>query len=434
MVGTGEQVTDGLETTIPAPTPDHLGETLAAELELGRQLFVAGAPGQRIHDSIAVLNEKLRGGRLHIFLGFEALVITMEHGGERRIAMCEYPLPVAMNGNAITEISRYLRSLPAGADPAHVTSDLQSLKIPQTCSPLVAFAALTLFAVIFGFFNHADAWALLIIGMSAGIAALTRTLVFGKGYGYYLAVLATTLVATCSAALLSQVIPTATPLISLIIPCIIVIPGFQLINGGWEILRNHLHIGIPRLVVFFNVLSLMAVGLLTVLLAYSPGADGAGLQFPPGVMLILATCMGALAALCICLVMNTPVQAIFICLLCGAAGRFVRTLIGDTMGDVALGVFCGTLVISVLALFLCQRWQLPAALPLVAASVQFVPGYYIIICLQGMAEIIRNGTAVSFAVVTATMSTGLLSLFISAAIVIGTLLPLLVFGKDTQWY
>lgn len=434
MDGTGEETIDGLEITLPTPTQDNLGETLAAELELGRLLFIAGAAGQRILDSIAVLNEKLHGGHLHIFLGFEALVITMEHGGERRIAMCEYPLPISMNGNAITEISRFLRSLPDGADPARVTSELQSLKIPQTGSPLLTFVALSLFAVVFGFFNHADAWALLIIGISAGIAVLTRILVFREGYGYYMAILATTLVATCSAALLSQVIPTATPLVSLIIPCVFIIPGFQLINGGWEILRNHLHIGIPRLVIFFNVLAIMAVGLLTVLLVYSPGIDGAGLQFPFSVMLVITTCMGALAALCICLVMNTPGKAILVCLLCGAAGRFVSIIIVSTRGEVPLGVFCGTLVISVLALVLCQHWQLPAALPLVAASVQFVPGYYIIICLQGMAEIIRNGTAVSLAVVTSTLSTGLLSLFIASAIVIGTLLPLLVLGKDTRWY
>ncbi|MCX6688318.1 MAG: threonine/serine exporter family protein [Methanoregula sp.] len=422
-----------LEMDPPSEGKDNLGYILNAELELGKLLFVAGAPGQRILDSIAFLNEKLHGGHLHIFLGFEALVITMEHGRERRIAMCEYALPVRVNGNAITVISRYLRSLPDGADPARITSDLQSLKIPQSGSPLLAFAALTLFAVIFGFFNHADAWALVIIGIAAGIAGLTRILVFRKGYGYYLAILATTLVATCSAVLLSQVIPTATPLVSLIIPCIIVIPGFQLINGGWEILRNHLNIGIPRLVVFFNVLAIMAVGLLAVLLVYAPGADGAGLQFPPGWTLVVATCMGAFAALCICLVINAPRQTILVCLLCGAAGRLIRTLVVGINGDVALAVFCGTLVISVLALILCQYWQLPVALPLVAASVQFVPGYYIIICLQGMAEIIRYGTAVPFTVVASMISTGLLSLFISAAIIIGTLLPLLILGKDSRW-
>ena len=62
---------------------DHLGEILKAELELGRLLFIAGAPGQRILDSISFLNEKLEGGKLKVFLGFEALVITLEQGPKR---------------------------------------------------------------------------------------------------------------------------------------------------------------------------------------------------------------------------------------------------------------------------------------------------------------------------------------------------------------
>lgn len=62
------------ETGTAGDATDPMGDILAALLALGRLLFVAGAPGQRILDSIAVLNEKLHGGHLHIFLGFEALV------------------------------------------------------------------------------------------------------------------------------------------------------------------------------------------------------------------------------------------------------------------------------------------------------------------------------------------------------------------------
>ena len=78
---------------------------------------MAGAPGQRILDSITFLNEKLQGGSLHVFLGFEAMVITLEKGGEIRSGMCDYPLPVSMNANTIVEISRYLHSLPDGKAP-----------------------------------------------------------------------------------------------------------------------------------------------------------------------------------------------------------------------------------------------------------------------------------------------------------------------------
>ena len=111
--------------------------------------------------------------------------------------------------------------------------------------------AVTLFTVIFGYFNHADEYALLIIGIATCPAAIVRILVMGRGYSYYIVVLATTLIATLAAALLSLVIPTGTPLISLIIPCIFVIPGYQLINGGWgSAAGNHLHIitfrGVPE--------------------------------------------------------------------------------------------------------------------------------------------------------------------------------------------
>ena len=59
-------------------------------------------------------------------------------------------------------------------------------------------------------------------------------------------------------------------------------------------------------------------------------------------------------------------------------------------------MFCGILVISVIALLFCSHWQLPVVLPLVAASVLFIPGYYIILTLQGMARIISMGQSVPY--------------------------------------
>jgi len=431
---TGIKNTNGQGNEAAAGGGDRLRDILNAELELGRLLFTAGSPGQRILDSITLLNEKLDGGKLKVLLGFEALVITVEQGAKRKVGMVDYPMPVALNANAISEISRYLHSLPDGKDPGTVLHDLERLPLWLHYDRILTIAAVTLFTVIFGYFNHADAWALLIIGIAALLAATVRILVTGRGYSYYMVVLATTLVATLAAAILSLVIPTNTPLISLIIPCIFVIPGYQLINGGWEVLRNHLHIGIPRLVVFLNVLAIMTVGVLAVLLVYNPGQDGPGLYLPLSVSLVTVTLLGGLTAACYCVLMNAPRQAILVCFICGAVGRLLRNGIVMTGGDVYLGVFCGTLVISMLALLICPYWKLPVALPLVAASVQFVPGYYIILCLQGMAEIISMGQSVPYTVVSSTISNGLLSLFVAASIVMGTLLPLLIFGKDRRWY
>jgi uncharacterized membrane protein YjjB (DUF3815 family) len=423
---------DPVGTTTSGSVP--LDVVIKAELDLGTMLFSAGSPGQRILDSLTYLNGKLEGGRMHVLLGFEALVISLERDGKRRVGMRQFPLPATMNGQSLVSISRYLHSLPVAPDASRISRDLEDPEFHPGHSFALSMTALVVFTAIFGYFNRADAWALLIISIAALLAGLTRELVIRNEYNYYIGVLAATLVATTSSALLSQVIPTGSPLVSLIIPCVFLIPGFQLINSGWEILRNHMHIGIPRLMVFMSVLAIMSVGLLAVLLIYSPGTESAGFTFSPELQMIVSVLLGALAALCFCILMRGPREVFLVCLLCGAVGRFIRTLVVDEGGSGYAGVFFGTLVLTILALFICRQLKIPVVLPVVAASVQFIPGYYYILTLQGMATVIQMGTSVPYPVIASMVSTGLLTLFICVAIVFGTLLPMLVMIRKTRFY
>jgi len=412
----------------------QLDEIIKAELDLGTMLFSAGSPGQRILDSVTFLNEKLHGGKMHVLLGFEALVISQERDGRRRVGMRQLPFPATVNGQSLVSISRYLNSLPAAVDASRVSRDLEDLELRPGRSLALTMIALVIFTAIFGYFNRADGWALVIISIAALLAGMTREVVIRKEFDYYLGVLAATLVATTSAALLSQVIPTGSPLVSLIIPCVFLIPGFQLINGGWEVLRNHMHIGMPRLMVFVSVLAIMSVGLLAVLLLYSPAAESVGFSFTTEVTLIIDMLLGALAALCFCILMKGPRNVFLVCLLCGAAGRFIRTIVVAEGGSGYAGVFFGTLALTVLAVIICRRLEIPVLLPVVAASVQFIPGYYYILTLQDMATVIQMGTSAPYTIVASMVSTGLLTLFISASIVFGTLLPMLVMMRKTRFY
>lgn len=423
----------GSSTTGSGGDSSH-DEILQAELVLGERLFSAGAPGQRIIDSITFLNERLGGGKLHIFLGFEALFITLERDGIRRTGMCGYPIPTAMNGSAIETISRFLRSLPDRVSASSAIRGISALDLRNPGPTALTFVALALFTMVFGYFNKADPGALIVIGIAALFAGIARHLTLARGFGYYISILVATLVATVAGGLLPRIIPTATPLVALLIPCIFLVPGFQLINCGWEILRNHMHIGVPRLVVYLNVLAIMGVGVLLVLLVYDPGINGAGLSFPFPWEIVIDTILGGIAALCFCILMNASRQMILLCVLCGALGRLVRTLVVADGGNMAMGVFLGTLVITILTVLMARCRPLPVALPIVAASVQFIPGYYTIITLQGMAQIISLGPLAPYSVVATTISSGILALFISAAIVFGTLLPLLMLGRDQKLY
>jgi hypothetical protein len=70
----------------------------------------------------------------------------------------------------------------------------------------------------------------------------------------------------------------------------------------------------------------------------------------------------------------------------------------------------------------------------VAASIQFIPSYYAILSLQGMSQIIHLGASVPYSVMSTTVYNGLLAIFIVAAIVFGTIVPLLAIDRRKRWY
>ena len=50
---------------------DRLGDILEVEVVLGTMLFEGGAAGQRIFDSLDLLNQRLNGPEIHVQVNFE---------------------------------------------------------------------------------------------------------------------------------------------------------------------------------------------------------------------------------------------------------------------------------------------------------------------------------------------------------------------------
>jgi uncharacterized membrane protein YjjB (DUF3815 family) len=411
-------------------------DMLQAELELGALLYRAGATGGRINDSILALNQAMGGGRVTIGLDIENLRITLEKDGCRVQDEISFTSPTSLDAQALSRISYYLHSLPAGLEPARAREDIARLDVPRARPGVWHFAAMILFMVIFGFLAHADLWSLPIIAIAVCVALLVRELMAMVGMGYFLSILVGALASTLVAALLTVVLPTQTALMAMVVPCIILMPGFLLINGGWEIMRRHLQTGIPRTVFWLAALSMITLGLLLVLFFYAPPLQEVVYGMTMLEELVMFTLLGGMASLCFCIMVGAPAQAWIVCMLCGLAGRFVRTLIVLNGGDIAVGTFAAAITLSAIAVILCARvWpNVPIILPMVAASVQFLPSYYAILSLQGMSQIIHAGPGVAYPVVAATAYDGLLAVFIVSAIVFGTLIPLMAVEKRKKWY
>ena len=242
--------------------------------------------------------------------------------------------------------------------------------------------------------------------------------------------------AALGTALLTLLLPTGTALFAMVVPCIILMPGFQLINGGWEIFRHHLQTGIPRIVAWLSVLSVLTLGLLLVLFFYAPAQESIGYGLTLLQKLVLFTVLGGIISFCFCVMVGAPKQALLLCILCGAVARLVRTAIVETGGDVSLGTFAACFTLSIVAIAFCLKRfpEVPVVLPLVAASIQFIPSYYAILSLQGMSQIIHLGSSVPFPIMATTVYNGLLAVFVVAAIVFGTVLPLLAVDRRKKWY
>ncbi len=419
----GRSVTEG--------RPDQI---LAAELELGTLLFENGAAGQRVLDSLDLLNEKLGGEEMHVQLSYESILVTQGEGSVGRTGLKRYSKRAGLNGRMLHAASLYLHSLPPGADPREVVARLREIRkttpAPHKWTVIVGYIG---FVVVFGYFNHADAGGLLIIALAGLLGGLVVREAIDRGFGVFVPIMLASFAASGSTLVLAQIIPTQTQLVSMIVPCVFMIPGFQLLNAGWELMRGHEDVGTSRLMFVVNAVLAISAGILLVLIIYTPGVGGDGIVVPWPSSLLVDLLLAGVAALCIAQAFNANREMVVLAVICAMAGRAVRDIVFQMNGDVALAVFCGCAAISILGFLLAMKQSLPVAVILAAASVQFVPGYYYMRTLQGMSEVVRLGPSVHPEVISSLFYFLTISLFISAAIVLGSLLPRIFLARSQRW-
>lgn len=411
--------------------PDHI---LAAELELGTLLFESGGAGQRVLDSLDLLNEKLGGQEMHVQLSYESILITQGVGSASRTGLKRYCKRAGLNGRMLHAASLYLHSLPQGADAVEVLARLREIRrttpAPHKWTVIAGYIG---FVVVFGYFNHADGGGLLIIALAGLLGGLVVREAIDRGFGVFVPIMLASFAASGSTLILAQMIPTQTQLVSMIVPCVFMIPGFQLLNAGWELMRGHEDIGTSRLMYVVNAVLAISAGILLVLMIDTPGVGGDGIIVPWPSSLLVDLLLAGVAALCIAQAFNANKNMVLLAVLCAMAGRAVRDIVVQLNGDIALAVFCGCAAISILGFLLAMRHSLPVAVILAAASVQFVPGYYYMRTLQGMAEVVRLGPSVDPGVISSLFYYLTISFFISAAIVLGSLLPRIFLARSQRW-
>jgi uncharacterized membrane protein YjjB (DUF3815 family) len=208
------------------------------------------------------------------------------------------------------------------------------------------------------------------------------------------------------------------------------VPGVPIINGGIDVVRNHVTIGIARVgfALAVTVALCLGVGLTASIV---PVRISLPFSLPGALGILLVSVAGALASGALACLNNGAPPLIALCALGGLTGRLVRALLTrgglDLISASLIAVLCSTLVVG----FVAERLRWPAVFVAVMAALPMVPGYFVIAGLYSLLTFAAAQTPdpVQLSVGVQTLAR---AVFISVALVIGVIGPVIILQRQRE--
>ena len=406
-------------------------DAVQLSLLLGRILFSFGATAQRIQDSITCLARYL-GCKVETFVSYDALLITVNDSEGFRTRLDSAREVAGLNLLGVARVSKLLRELSHSQPSAkELEQNLCAIR-DAPHSHRVALQALAAGCAGVGFciVNGGDpaSWLCSFVA-GAFIFAIRRPLAARK-FNIHLTLFAIALAGSFLAALLARITQTSTPAIALLGPVLFLVPGVPIINGGIDVVRNHVTIGIARVGFALAVTVALCLGVgLTVSIV--PARISSPFSLPGAWDILLVSVAGALASCALACLNNGALPLIALCALGGLTGRLVRALLTrsglDLITASLIAVLCSTLVVG----FIAERLRWPSVFAAVMAALPMVPGYFVIAGLYSLLTFAAAQTPdpVQLSVALQTLAR---AVFISVALVIGVIGPVIILQRQRE--
>ena len=400
-------------------------------LLLGRTLFNFGATAQRIQDSVVFLARHL-GCRVDMLVSYDALLITVTEGATFRTRIDSAARSAGLDLVGLVRVSQWLRGL-AGSRPSprEVEETVLSIRdAPPVSGPgwrsLAAGGAGAAFCIVNG--GDPVSWASSFV--AAALVYAVRRWLTARRLNPHVTMSAVALAGSLVGGLLARQAHTTTLAVALVAPVLFLVPGVPLINGGIDVVRNHVSIGIARGGFTLAVLVALSLGVGSTL-ALVPLQIGPPFALPGGWETVLVSLAGALGAGALAGLNNGSGPLVALCALGGLTGRLVRAL--ATLGGLDLvtaslvGVVCSTLLVSLVG----HRFRWPGGVASVMAALPMVPGSF---AIEGLHSLLAFAAADAADPAQLTHGLQALSraLFVSVALVVGVIGPVTVLAPRSE--
>jgi uncharacterized membrane protein YjjP (DUF1212 family) len=400
---------------------------LVAQLlvQSGRLLLEYNEATEEIHRALTATARALAGESCHVAVSYRGVTVAV--GGEgplfEAVDELRYNTAVQARVHGILEQVRRGEMDAAAALARLGRVEADTPRHPRWLAVLVLGAAAAGLAGLL----RADAGATAVAGLATGLGLVARQELGRR----HVSLLALPLTAAFLGAVLGGLAIrlgwTRTPVLVLVVPALMLVPGPHLINGLLDLIDNHLPMSLARLGLALGILLASTLGI----------AVGVELTLPGPLPGYQATHTDhrdlwsdmALAGVVTCgfaVFYNSAWAQLWMATVGGMAGHGLRLLALEAGDSLQVATFMGGLAVGAVSAWMARTRKTPVAVIAFAGAVTMMPGLHIYRTLAGAVQLAQQGEQMAPAAVAETIAYGL-----QVCLVVGGLALGLVLGART---
>jgi uncharacterized membrane protein YjjP (DUF1212 family) len=395
----------------------NIEERSAFVLTAAKGLFVNGQSTEETVTAAARLADVLGlRTKLLVSWGEVALEVDSAHDALVRLDGAE---PTGVDMSRVASVMRVIDELAAGhLKPEEAWAEIETVShahpAPTWLFAIAAAAGAVALSVIFGVYHFA---AVALIAGSAGMGALLRRGLARLSKNVFLQPFCAALLAGAVGALAARY-QLISSLRLVVCPCMILLPGPHILNGGLDLMRSRINLGASRILFALLVVGAIAAGLLCglTLLGTNLPIEVAGRDVPLWQDVIAA----GVAVAAYSIFFSTPLSMLPWPVTVGALAHALRwyVIAGLGFGPVG-GALVACLTVGLVLTPVGHRWRMP--------FVSMLPGAYLFPMASGLAQM-TAGAGASATLVSTTLYNGVVAAAVVLAMCLGLLVPRLVLG------
>ena len=322
-----------------------------------------------------------------------------------------------------THLIDHLCALPSPLSEQEVLRSEQALSAIAALKPssfirFVLFTGLgaSALGVIFGV---TSALTLALIFFAAALGAILRRML--RSENLFVQPLVAATLAGLVGGIAQQVFKEAQLQFVHITPCMMLMPGAQILNASLDLARGRLTLGAARLTYWLMILLAICTGLLIglTLTNGSLADDLLSTQVPLWLDIVSTGIAVAAFGTLYSLPLRILIAPILVGMLCHAS----RWLILENGGGIVLGSFVACLIAGIITAILARHLKLPFAALAFSAVVSMMPGMYIFKLSSGLVEVYLAASTATLPMLAKVMYNGTATFLIVMAMTLGLIVP-----------